>query len=268
MKGFSTRARLGVLAIAVALVAVGGVAIAHAVIGGGGVITTCYSNAKGTWRPIDTDGTCKAGESVLQAYSKSGADAAFLAIGGTAADSAKLGGKLPSDYMQNGDTAGGGLGGTYPNPTVDQGSGSGLNADLLDGIDSTGFVQGRSGLDYRFADVIDISGSLLRRYVTPFGAIEVSCNATAKYFFRRDGAYAVGGPIIRVFDQVSGGTPDYYTVGIGGTGAVHNTTGVEHGTWAMANEDNKSVEVDVWARFVGVNSCEFITHWSYGTAAS
>jgi hypothetical protein len=58
----------------------------------------------------------------------------------SAADSARLGGQPPSQYVQNGTAAGGGLAGTYPNPSVKQGPGSGLDADTVDGLDSSAFL--------------------------------------------------------------------------------------------------------------------------------
>jgi hypothetical protein len=215
------RFRWGAVGAVGALALAGGVAYAT-IPDSGGVIHTCFGKGSGTWRPIDyPTKQCKSGETQLDLYSKSGADAAFLGKTAKAADS-----------------------------------------DKLDGIDSTGFIQGQ-GLDYRKVTTFtnDTGPDQLQ---TPFGVVELSCGFTAKYFFRRF-ANAGGGQTVRVFDQQDGGAPAYYTIDIGFNGAVHNTTAPQRATWEMTDNDgNNSLEVDVWARFISTNNCQFITHWSYG----
>jgi hypothetical protein len=103
------------LASAVAIAAIG-VTAAWAVIGDGGLVRTCFSKSQGTWRPIDSAASCKAGETQLDFYSKAGADAAFAAAGSSytksqsdsrylginakAADSDKLDGLNSTDFVR------------------------------------------------------------------------------------------------------------------------------------------------------------------------
>lgn len=89
---------------------VSGATVAFGAIGDSGQVTTCVNNSKGTWRVITT-GSCKSSETLVQLYTKSGADAAFLTQ--LAADGRYLGLHATAD-----------------------------NSDKLDGMDSTPFVTG------------------------------------------------------------------------------------------------------------------------------
>jgi hypothetical protein len=154
--------------LSVAILALAG-SIAYAVIpDSSGVVHTCYSQAVGTWRPIDyPNAQCRKGETLLDLYSKAGADAAFLGKSGKAADSDLLDGLDSTAFMKNGDAASGDLTGTYPNPTIAANAVNGAkvaddsltgddvvesslaqvpsaanadNANLLDGTDSTALL--------------------------------------------------------------------------------------------------------------------------------
>ena len=70
-----------------------------------------------------------------------------LGLGAAASDAVRY-----DQAVKAGDAAGGGLGGTYPNPTVDDGPGSGLDADTLDGFQGASYL--RSDAD----DVYNDSG--------------------------------------------------------------------------------------------------------------
>src|SRR4051812_21645306 len=115
------RGRLFAVASVVAIAAIGATA-AWAAIGDGGVVKTCFAKNQGTWRPIENAANCKAGESAVDFYSKSGADAAFLGKTAKAADSDKLDGIDSTGFLSA--------------------TGKAADSDKLDGIDSTGFVQG------------------------------------------------------------------------------------------------------------------------------
>ena len=111
------------VAAATALMAAGGLAYA-AIPDAGGVIHSCYTRSSGAWRVIDTGlgQACKSNEAVLDLYSKGGADLAFLAKTGTAADSDKLDGQDSTAFL--GATA------------------KAADSDKLDGRDSFHFVRG------------------------------------------------------------------------------------------------------------------------------
>jgi hypothetical protein len=111
------------VAAATALMAAGGLAYA-AIPDAGGVIHSCYTKSSGAWRVIDTGlgQACKSNEAALDLYSKEGADLAFLAKTGKAADSDKLDGQDSTAFL--GATA------------------KAADSDKLDGRDSFHFVKG------------------------------------------------------------------------------------------------------------------------------
>ena len=142
--------------LAGALVATGGFAYA-AVPDAGGVIHTCYTKSSGAWRVVDTGlgQTCKANEAAVDVYSKGGADLAFLAKTGKAADSDKLDGLDSSSFL--GATA------------------KAVDSDTLDGRDSTDFL----GTNATAADSAKLGGFAARRYVFGGGFLFPDFNIVA-----------------------------------------------------------------------------------------
>jgi hypothetical protein len=141
--------RRGLVAIlAVALVTTGGLAYA-AIPDAGGVIHTCYTKSSGAWRVIDTGlgQTCKSNEAALDLYSKGGADLAFLAKTGKAADSELLDGQDSSAFLGSNAKA--------------------ADSDKLDGKDSADFL----GANATAADSEKLGGLPARVYVLGRGVL-------------------------------------------------------------------------------------------------
>ena len=135
--------RNGLMAIfAVALVATGGLAYA-AIPDPEGVVHTCYTKSSGAWRVIDTGAgqSCKSNEAPLDLYSRGGADLAFLAKTGKAADSELLDGHDSSAFLGSSATA--------------------ADSDKLDGQDSSAFL----GASATAADSSKLGGFAARLYV-------------------------------------------------------------------------------------------------------
>ena len=122
--------------------AVGGFAYA-AIPDAGGVIQSCYTKSSGAWRVIDTGlgQTCKSNEAAIDLYSKGGADLAFLAKTGKAADSELLDGQDSSAFLGSSATA--------------------ADSDKLDGKDSADFL----GADATAADSDRLGGFAARNYI-------------------------------------------------------------------------------------------------------
>lgn len=138
--------RRGLAAIlAVALVGTGG--LAYAAIPDAGVIHTCYAKSTGAWRVIDTapDQSCKSNEAALDLYSKDGANLAFLAKNGKAADSELLDGQDSSAFLGSNAKA--------------------ADSDRLDGMDSADFLT----VDATAADSDRLGGILAGNYIVGGG---------------------------------------------------------------------------------------------------
>src|SRR5262247_2225081 len=111
MPSSQSRARWLVAAVALTAAVTGGIAYA-AIPDVGGVIHSCYTKSSGAWRVIDADAAqaCKSNEAALDLYSKGGASdkldgqdsSAFLGASATAANSARLGGFTPGNYVLGG----------------------------------------------------------------------------------------------------------------------------------------------------------------------
>jgi Chaperone of endosialidase len=75
--------RLLLFASAAAIVAVVGGDAFASIPDSAGVIHTCFSGSKGTWRPIDSPTQkCNSGEQLLNIYEKAGADKTFFSVAG------------------------------------------------------------------------------------------------------------------------------------------------------------------------------------------
>jgi len=137
VRSFTTTPLRAIAVIAVIAVTVSSATIAFGAVGDGGTVTTCFSKATGTWRPIDVASgvKCKSGEQQLIFYTKekvdsligslnfltqTQADARYLGIGAQAADSDKLDGMDSSEFLGATDQA--------------------TDSDKLDGKDSSEFV--------------------------------------------------------------------------------------------------------------------------------
>ena len=79
--GRGLRTLIALVGVAVVGAAVG--ATAWAVIGGDGVVDSCFSQAKGTWRPVEHGVACKSGEERLAMYTKDAVDQKLAALGGS-----------------------------------------------------------------------------------------------------------------------------------------------------------------------------------------
>jgi hypothetical protein len=135
--------RGGLVAIlAVVLLTTGGLVYA-AIPDAEGVVHTCYAKSTGAWRVIDTalGETCKSNEATLDLYSTSGADLAFLAKTGKAADSELLDGQDSSAFLGSNAKA--------------------ADSDKLDGKDSADFL----AVDATAADSDRLGGIVAGNYI-------------------------------------------------------------------------------------------------------
>src|SRR3954462_15603701 len=74
---------LALLAGGAALVALVGGAAYASIPDSGGILHTCFSGSKGTWRPVDyPTQKCNAGEQLVDIYAKTGADRTFFSVPG------------------------------------------------------------------------------------------------------------------------------------------------------------------------------------------
>ena len=245
------------LAALVSLVIASAVSVTWAAIGDGGIVTTCLSKAKATWRPIDASAgeTCKAGEQMLQIYSKSGADSTFLSVSGKAADSDKLDGidstgflgttaKAADSEKLDGIDSTGFLGATA----------KAADSEKLDGIDSTGFVQGQGFYQRFVVATTNLSGS----YGVPFGSIQFGClgdpGQKAFWFFGNQS----GGPLKAWLQRGTTGAMSFFGIADGAeSGEIKNPDGPERWTFQLSNGSGNSAEIDIWVMFDG-SACNFV----------
>jgi hypothetical protein len=170
--------RRGLVAIlAVAFVVTGGLAYA-AIPDAGGVIHSCYTKSSGAWRVIDTGlgQTCKANEAAVDVYSKGGADLAFLAKSGKAADSDKLDGLDSAAFLGAGAKAADSDRLDGQDSTAFLGSAAkAVDSDKLDGKDSTEFL----GASATATDSAKLGGFPANRYVFGGGFLFPDFNIVA-----------------------------------------------------------------------------------------
>jgi len=105
--------------VLVAVVASGVTVAAMGAIGSDRTVTTCFSRATGTWRPVDVGVRCKNGEAELALYTKGGADLTFLGAGAKAVDADKLDGIDSTGFLEA--------------------TAKAADSDKLDGLDSTAY---------------------------------------------------------------------------------------------------------------------------------